>query len=391
MATLTRICGMADSHGNGEGPDARTRIAFILWTLGGMGGSEKVVYDLSRKLDPAAYNVVIIGFSDGPARRLYEEFGATVHALTKGAGFDLSLVGALRRVLLRERIDVVSAHHFGPLLYTFLAIIGLKAKLVYTEHSKWQLEQLSPSKKLLNRLMLSRADAIVAISKQIEEYYLRRLLVKKRRLHFITNGIDFASFRSSNGPSLRQRLGIGEREKVIGIIANLRQEKNHKLLISAFGTVAKSMRETRLVLVGFDCMDGELQRFAARSQASDKILFLGSRHDVPDLLAMFDIFCLPSIHEGLPLTVLEAMAAGVPVVGADVMGINEVVAHDVNGLLFPCNDEARLADTLLRLLRDEDLRSRLARAGESFVAEHFSLDDEVSSYDRLFGLVCRSS
>jgi len=387
MATLTRICGMADSHGNGEGPDARTRIAFILWTLGGMGGSEKVVYDLSRKLDPAAYNVVIIGFSDGPARRLYEEFGATVHALTKGAGFDLSLVGALRRVLLRERIDVVSAHHFGPLLYTFLAIIGLKAKLVYTEHSKWQLEQLSPSKKLLNRLMLSRADAIVAISKQIEEYYLRRLLVKKRRLHFITNGIDFASFRSSNGPSLRQRLGIGEREKVIGIIANLRQEKNHKLLISAFGTVAKSMRETRLVLVGFDCMDGELQRFAARSQASDKILFLGSRHDVPDLLAMFDIFCLPSIHEGLPLTVLEAMAAGVPVVGADVMGINEVVAHDVNGLLFPCNDEARLADTLLRLLRDEDLRSRLARAGESFVAEHFSLDDEVSSYDRLFGLV----
>jgi glycosyltransferase involved in cell wall biosynthesis len=293
--------------------------------------------------------------------------------------------------LLRERIDVVSAHHFGPLLYTFLATIGLKAKLVYTEHSKWQLEQLSPSKKLLNRLMLSRADAIVAISKQIEEYYLRRLLVKRRRLHFITNGIDLASFRSSNGPALRQHLGIGEREKVIGVIANLRPEKNHKLLISAFDTVAKSMGETRLVLVGFDCMDGELQRFAAKSQASDKILFLGSRHDVPDLLAMFDIFCLPSIHEGLPLTVLEAMAAGVPVVGADVMGINEVIAHDVNGLLFPCNDEARLADALLRLLRDEDLRSRLARAGESFVAKHFSLDDEVNSYDRLFALVCRSS
>jgi len=78
------------------------------------------------------------------------------------------------------------------------------------------------------------------------------------------------------------------------------------------------------------------------------------------------------------------------VVGADVMGINEVVAHDVNGLLFPSNDEGGLADALLRLLRDEDLRSRLARTGESYVAEHFSLDDEVNSYDRLFGLVHHS-
>jgi glycosyltransferase involved in cell wall biosynthesis len=368
-------------------PDARIRIAFILWTLSGMGGSEKVVYDLARKLNPIVYNVVIVSFSDGPVRKLYEEFGATVYAVPKGPGFDLSLVSALRRILLEEEIDVVNAHHFGPLLYSHLSTIGLKAKLVYTEHSKWQLEQLPLFLKLLNRLMLSRTQAVVAISKQIEQYYLHRLLIKKKCVHFIANGIDAPFFRGRDGRYLRQSLGIGEREKVVGVIANLRPEKNHKLLISAFSEVVRSMEDIRLILVGLDCMDGELQKIAAQSHASDKILFLGSRQDVPELLGIFDVFCLPSTHEGLPLTVLEAMAAGVPVVGSDVMGINEVVTHDVNGLLFPSNDERALADVLLRLLRDKDLQSRLARAGEAFVTEHFSLDEKVDAYDKLFHYV----
>ena len=373
---------------SGRGSGTRIKIAFILWTLGGMGGSERVVYDLARKLDPIAYDVFVISFSDGPVRNLYEEFGATVHVIAKKAGFDLSLVSALRRVLLEEKVEVVNAHHFGPFFYTYLAAMGSRIKLVYTEHSKWQLEQLPPFKKLLNRLMLSRTDAVVAISKQIEDYYLHRLLVKKGRVHFITNGIDVSFFRGRDGRYLRQELGITEREKVVGVVANLRPEKNHRLLISAFCSMAKSVEEIRLILVGFDCMNGELQEFAARDQASDKVLFLGARHDVPELLSLFDIFCLPSVHEGLPLTVLEAMAAGVPVVGADVMGINEVITHEVNGLLFSSNDEGALTDALLRLLRDKDLQSRLARAGESFVAEHFSLDEKVNAYDRLFGLVC---
>lgn len=367
------------------------KVAFLIWTLEGMGGSEKVVYDLARKFDKAAYEIVIVAFSDGPVRKLYEEIGLKVFTVTKEKRFDIAFIGSLRKLFSEEHIDVVNAHHFGPLLYSILSTYGTQSKVVYTEHSRWQLEELSPIKKVVNRALLAGAAGVVAISRQIENYYLSKLYLGRKKVHLIPNGIEIGKFRGRNGSQIRKDFGIGENDRIIGTIANLRPEKNHKLLIGAFSEVAKVFPNVRLVLVGLDCMDGEVQRFAAESSASDRIHFLGRRDDVPELLGLFDVFCLPSIHEGLPLTVLEAMSANVPVIGADVLGINEVITDNMNGLLFPSNDMNKLSELILQLLTDHNLKNRLSEAANQFVTEQYNLDKKVREYERLFHVVFSSS
>lgn len=369
----------------------KIKIAFVLWTLDGMGGSEKVVYDLARKLDKKVFEVVIIGFSDGPVKKLFQAIGAKVFSISKSKGLDLSFIGKLRTILDTEHIDVINVHHYGPFLYTSLASVGLDTSLIYTEHSRWQLEQLSLPHKVINRFLLIRTDALIAISKQIQDYYLHRLKLNKAKVHLIPNGIDLALYRPKANSSLRKDIGIGEDEKVVGIVANLRPEKNHKLLISAFSNVVSVLPNVRLVVAGDDCMDGQVQQFALESRVSERIHFLGRRDDIPELLELFDVFCLPSIHEGMPLTVLEAMSAGVPVVGADVLGINEVITNNANGFLFPSNDSNKLSEVIVQLLTDHNLKKRLSEAASQYVADHYDLDKKVMEYERLFHTVYDNS
>ena len=367
--------------------EKKIKVAFVIWTLIGMGGSERVVYDIARKLDRERYSVIIITFEDGPVRNIYKDIGITVYIISKKKWIDLDFILRLRKVFVMERIDVVNPHHYGPLIYTFIATRNMRTKLIYTEHSRWQLEQLSLIKKMLNMIMLHRSDALIAISKQIEDYYIRNLRIRSEKVHLINNGIDLDIYNKKTNKYLKRSFGLQEHEKVIGIVANLRPEKNHKLLISAFSNVAAIQKDVRLFLIGLDCMGGEAHLFAAKSNASDKIHFLGQREDVPALLSILDLLCLPSKYEGLPLTLLEAMACGVPVIGSDVLGINEVVKHNVNGLLFPPNDEKQLTENLLYLLNDDSLRNRIAEAGRSFVIRNFSLDEKVKEYEQLFSTV----
>jgi L-malate glycosyltransferase len=368
--------------------DNKINIAFVLWTLEGMGGSERVVYDIARKLDSKAYSLVIVSFRNGPVREIYEKLGAKVYVIPKQKRIDFRFVYKIRKALLDENTHIVSAHHFSPLFYSFLVTRWTKIKLVYTEHSRWQLEHLSFIKKTLNRILLTKVNKVIAISKQIEDYYLNTLLLKKKHVCLISNGVDLAIYKERNCNYLRKELGIKKHEKILGMVANIRPEKNHKLLISSFDVVAKEMKDIRLLFIGLDCMGGQVQSFVAKSEAAKRVLILGERNDVPELLNIFDVFCLPSINEGLPLTVLEAMASGVPVIGADVLGINEVITNNVNGLLFPNNDEKRLVEAIKILLSDKKLSDRLSEAGKSFVKKKYSLADKVKEYDHLFRNLC---
>jgi len=364
--------------------DEKIVVAFVSWTLIGMGGSEHVVYDIARKLDRKHFSVIIISFEDGPVRYLYEEIGIKVHVLLKKKKNDINFYQRFRKILNKEKIDIINAHHYYPFIYSFIATIGTSIKLIYTEHSRWQLEQLPIAKKILNIIMLRKSDALVAISKQIEDYYLHRLRINPIKICQISNGVDLDIYKKKVESKIKQDIGLQLHEKTIGMVANLRPEKNHKLLISAFVNVVKVMKDVRLILIGLDCMNGEIQSFANQTSVSDKIHFLGQREDIPELLSILDIICLPSQYEGLPLTILEGMACGVPVVGSDVLGISEVVEHDVNGLLFPLNDERKLTDTLLLVLNDSKLRDRFSKDGRLFVIQNYSLDKKVGEYERLF-------
>lgn len=365
----------------------KKKLAFVVWSLAGMGGSEKVVYDIVRGLDKRRFSSIIVSFEDGPLKSLYEKMGVKTYCTCKTKKIDFEFVRRFREILIDERVEIINPHHFSPLLYTFIATRFSSIKVVYTEHSRWQLEQLSLPKKIANRFILGNIDAIIAISNQIRDYYTNNLRISKDRIHLISNGIDVTAFQNVKDNGLRSKLGIEQNEFVIGIIAHIRPEKNHKLLVSAFSSLLETCRNVRLVVVGQDFMNGELQSFTRQLGIAERVLFLGKRDDVPDLLKTFDIFCLPSIKEGLPLTILEAMAAGVPVIGADVLGINEVVKHNENGLLFPSNDQKKLKECLVLLLKDDPFRRHLSCSGENSVEKKYSLNNMIAQYENIFNIM----
>ena len=367
----------------------KIRIAFVLWTLEGMGGSEHVVFDIVRKLDKDRFYILVISFKEGPVRHIYEKLGVKVEVVSKKRKYDFLFIQQLRNILKNEGIQLVNAHHFSPLLYSFLATRMTVIKLIYTEHSVWQYREMGTFKRILSNFLLWNTDAVVAISNQLLQYYYDNTFVSKGKIQVIINGIDLVRFKCADCTMLKMELGFKQDDILIGMIANLRPEKNHKVLISAFSKLSESLTDSHLLLVGLDCMDGEIHRYATDMGGAGRIHFLGPREDVPDLLNILDVFCLPSVHEGLPLTILEAMACGVPVVGSDVLGINEVVTDNVNGLLFSSGDETMLADKIKMIIRSDLLRTRLHRAGLAYVKENYCLDCKIREYECLFHTLLR--
>ncbi|MCB2141303.1 glycosyltransferase, partial [bacterium] len=186
------------------------------------------------------------------------------------------------------------------------------------------------------------------------------------------------------GLPLKEQLGFKFQDKLIGLVANLRPEKNHKALIRAFARLLKAQPSAHLVFAGLDCMDGQLEAYTQALGVAESVHFLGVRLDVPEILNILDVFCLPSKNEGLPLSILEAMACGVPVIGADVIGINEVLTDNKTGLLFPYDDDRVLCEKLNLLLTDQKIRETVIASAVAYVKETYSLEDKINQYRSLF-------
>lgn len=360
------------------------RVAFIVWSLEGFGGSERIVFDVATNLDSGRFRPIIISYRDGPVRGLYEARGIEVCIVSKTGAFDMRGFWRIRQILIGKDVKLVNAHHLGPFLDGFLASIFTRVRIVFTEHSVWQIRDLAwPIRWLLGNF-LRWTDGVVAVSRQLADYYRQEMPQISGRVTTITNGIDLQRFQVSGLALTRSQLGLPDSAAVIGIVANIRPEKNHKLLIGAFSRLVSKGGNWRLVVAGADYMEGEIQRLSESHGMGAHVRFLGVRNDVPDLLKLFDVFCLPSRYEGLPLTLLEAMASGVPIVGTNVMGINEVIEDGVNGVLVPPDDEGALADALARMACDRSAREMLISKGLSYVKQNYDLAAKVREHEALF-------
>lgn len=384
LSKIFKKMGIKQTNTNRLTNKNRIKLFFTILSLEGMGGSEKVVFDMVQKLNKDCYYIGIISFKDGPIRSLYESLGIKVYIVQKRGKFDLSFILKLRRIIIREKIEIINAHHLPPLLYSAISTLGTKTKIVFTEHSKWQLEELHGIDKKLMPWLLRKSKSIVAISDQLEKFYMESYKLDKEKVKKIPNGIDLNKYKKKLIPLTKEDFGIKKNDRIIGTIAHIRPEKNHKLLISAFSKLLKEYNDIHLILVGLDLMNNEMFNYARHKMCSKKIHFLGVRKDVPDLLNLFDIFCLPSIHEGLPLSLLEAMSSEVPVLGANVIGINEVIHHGRNGILFESNSEDSLINSLRKMLHEDQLRKNISKAGREYVKLNFNLDHSIKKYDLLF-------
>lgn len=292
------------------------------------------------------------------------------------SGIDPLTVLGMARLFRNSRVDIVHTRNVTAFFYGLVAarLAGVPA-VVHSEHGRTFPER--PRRAMAQRLMLRGTDAAFAVSAQLRADLVRELGVDRERFEVIHNGVDVTAFCAA-GPHVPS-----PRTMCIGSVGRLVPVKNYSLLLQAFARLPLSL-PCRLVLVGDGSERAALSKLATELGILDRVEFAGHRDDVAQLLRAMDIFVLPSLSEGLSNTLLEAMAAGVPVIASDVGGNREIVESEDSGLLFRCGDIEHAAAQLLRLVENATFRRSLGQAGAARVRKEFSIEAMIRRYENLY-------
>ena len=356
-----------------------------------VGGAEKLLVLMAPHWDRRNFTYEVgylVTRQDALALEL-ERNGIPVFCLGQGRFYDPRLIVRLARLLRRHRVDILHAHLPYPGVIGRIAgrLAGVKG-IVYTEHSP--VERYHPISRRANHLTYSWNDTVIAVSNEVRSSIMASYHVNGQpKVRTIYNGIG-------RPPGGTKRSGLDERREVyeeLGIpcghkvvisVANLRPEKGHLLLLQAARQILQEDRQVTFLLVGQGEMEEALRAEALHLDLGGNLVLAGHRTDVFRLLRASDLFILPSDYEGLPVSLLEAMAVGLPAVCTRVGGVPEVITHGVHGLLVVPGDPLALASSVLRLLRDGDLRRRMGRAGADRIAWQFTVESMVAQTEDLY-------
>jgi glycosyltransferase involved in cell wall biosynthesis len=356
-----------------------------------MGGSERVVYNCATHLDPSNFQTSVGVLYGGDMKQEFEARGVPIHFLREGirsplaAGRVLTTQARLRR--LARGVTILHTHHLDMLFYVALVAASHRRwKWVHTEHCIPSIPDVYPRWLLqLGRHLLRLPDALVGVAAPTTAYYRNAVRRVSARTFTIPNGIEIDRFTQSI-ERLRNRsdLGLPSDAWIFGAVGRLRPEKNHALLIRALAMLQRAVPSAWLVIVGDGGLEHSLRRLARELHVLDRVALLGNRRDIPEILTCFDAYCLPSAFEGMPISLLEAMASELPIVASDVVGIREFV-HDADaGLLCPYGDVDAFSDALLTLHRDTSLALRLAKNGVDWVTRNGSLASMIAAHAALY-------
>lgn len=240
---------------------------------------------------------------------------------------------------------------------------------------------LSPFRTRLHKFIINRhiASGIVAVSSFTRQQAIEEG-IHPDRITIIHNGIDTGSLTPTDPQTVRQTLLSGGPGPLVLAVGRLVEQKGHAYFIHAAASLKADFPQAQFCIAGGGELHAELQSLVESMEAQASIRLLGMRGDVPDLLAAADLFVMASLYEGLPMALLEAMAAGTPAVSTDIPGVSDVVQDGESGLLVPPEDPAALAGAIRRMLQDPALRQRLADAGQARVAQLFTLDRMGQAY-----------
>ena len=231
-------------------------------------------------------------------------------------------------------------------------------------------------------------DYVIASSERVKNFHARYNFVRRGKIEVVHNFVDvgcFSADMTDRNRGVRKVPGSGPEEKTIGTMANLIPRKGIEVLLCAMGSVLKHGKNVRLLIGGGGDREYvlKLKSLARRLGIEQQTEWLGFVRDTPEFLSKLNVFALPSCHDSIPLSILEAMAAGLPVVATDVDGVRECVLHGKTGFLVRPRDPESLAERLLFLLHRDDLASEMGNAGRRRVGDHFSIESQIPQIEKI--------
>ena len=356
-----------------------------------IGGSERVAVDLALEFKRRGYRVVCFAFhdSDGPMRQQLEGAGVRCldmdYANFKGVLRRLAYLWSFWRMLRREQISALHVHHAAALVLCGIpARLARVRKLLVTEHA---LEWLRlPLGRRVARHYRGYASDFSVVEPAQADYFCTELGVPEDRVHYVANGVRVPSRHAECVGRMRERLEIAAGVFAFFFVGRLDPIKDLGTLLGAFAALPPEvLRRSRLYLVGEGSERTSLEARRDALHLGEHVRFLGARNDVTDLLMAANAFVMSSISEGLPMVLLEAMAAGVPCVATAVGGIPQLLANE-RGLCVPAGDPVALARAMASVAASEELRTRLVVNASEHLRKHHAFDAIADRYLELLGL-----
>jgi sugar transferase (PEP-CTERM/EpsH1 system associated) len=360
------------------------RLLFLTDSLR-MGGIEQLVVRWSRARLAEGYKVeAAVLHPGGVLEADLRAMGVAVHPLDKKPGLDWSVAKRLRQLARDRGIDVIHTNDYAPWLYAVLSALGSRVRIVHTEHAN--VEGAKWRRYLLEKVLSWRTSGLAAVSESVRQVMIRKAHIRSGKVVVVPNGVDTMEFRNDPGrrARARQALGIEDNDVVFGAVGRLVPVKNHEALITAFAELLGKMPTARLVIIGDGPLRETLQASIDRLGVGARVILAGQRSDIPDLLCAFDVYVLPSQSEGMSVSLLEAMASGLPAVATAVGGNRELVRGGDTGLLVPLGNQAALVDALLALGSHPAERVRQGAAARADCEKHYSQAAMLAQYDRLY-------
>lgn len=351
------------------------------------GGAESMFLELVRRLDRRHWAPHVALLYEGWLLDRLREIGDTPLQLpTRKGPFDFALLHGLARTIRNYHIDLVHSHLFATNLYSSTTGALLGVPVISTFHGTMDVSEHDRLKNLKWKVINRFSRRVVFVSDYLRRHFVACGLASPQKAEVVYNGVDIERFRHTL-PKLeaRSKLGVSPTGFVIGCVGDIRPAKGYETALRAVSLLTRHIPELTLLICGTPTpLQRDLESLAESLGLRNKAHFLGFRSDIERVLPAFDVYLSSSVSEGFSLTVVEAMAAGIPVVATRSGGPDEIIRNRETGLLENVGSHEDIAAAILSLYRDPSLRAALSDAARNDVEKRFSIGTMIHSYQRLY-------
>lgn len=349
------------------------------------GGMERFVYEHCLEIDKNIFNISVCCIDR--LGEFYEpliENGIKIDLLQKNQNhFDWIFPLKLAKYIIKNNIDILHIHSGAFFIGSLAGIFLKRTVIVYTEHGRNLVEPRFMF--ILDKISSFFCDKIITVSSELEKYMIENIKIHSNKIETITNGVNNKIFNKKNKSiDLISEFELNLDVKIIGSVGRLAVIKNYETLIKAFCDVRKKIPNSILILVGEGPCENDLKVLSRELGVYDSIIFTGNRSDVNDILNLFDVFVLPSLREGTSLSLLEAMASGVPALVTNVGGNPIIIKNGFNGYVVEPKDQFDMADKIIDILINSDIANKFIENSLNLIVKNFSLQKNVEKYMNLY-------
>lgn len=363
----------------------RPKVLHILAALP-VGGAETLLLAALKAADQRSVSSLVCSLSDkGPVGEEMEQAGIEVVPLgrMRHKRFDVGIILRLCRLMRHREVDIVHTHLYHASRYgRIAAILARVPYVVATFHNVYNTTRFKQH--CFNWALSKVTDRVIAVSEAVKDHLVRYDHLHPASIMVLPNAIDLRVFGGHNKAEARRSLGVPSDAYLIGTVGRLELQKGHIVLLQAMRELITECPEARALIVGGGSQEGRLRRLADDLGLSDRVIFAGVRRDIPDVLSALDLFVLPSLWEGIPLALLEAMASGLPVVATRVGGVPEIISDRSIGILIDPGHPNQLVAAIMHCRDDRQSAARMAQAGRQWVEQRASIQTYARRLEALY-------